>query len=1220
MFGKTPGNTYPFLIISHIIRFFKRMKKTISRMYRNNFAGKDKNFPVRLLVGALVLTGALFIGFIWQIYNAGFVQADLQKQMVKSEQLQGSILHFDEILTMSAKMSAATGDLRWEKRYYEYEPQLNSTLAQLKKLAPDEQSNQFAIQTDAANRQLVEMEKQAFQLVREGKTAQARAILQSENYERQKRVYAVGINDFVKRFSDYQNARWKAENRNSSFSVSVIFVLLVISLAAWLTLIRNLQRSRRELISSIAARRRNEEKLLKSEQRFERIAANVPGMVFQFALRPDGTTSFPFVSKGCRELYGVEPEDIIKNSSLPIDVIISADRANFDASVAESAATLNPWNWEGEIILDSGEQKCVQGASRPEKLDDGTIIWDGLLMDITPHKRIEEAKRTSEQYENLFRHANDAILIIEPDTEIVLNVNDKACEIYGLSREEFIGRSLLTMSEIMPHGKNDWNKLFHEGICDEFENVHFRADGTPFTISINASVIEYESRSAILTINRDITAAKKLEEDLRESEEHFRSVTDSAQDAIISADGKGNIISWNKGASSIFGYTKAEAIGKPLSLLMPERYREAHASRMRNFVKTGEAKIIGNIVELRGLKKGGDEFPIELSLSTWESPKGKFFTGIIRDITERKLAEDKLKNNLSLLTSTFESTADGILVIDKDDKIVDFNDKFIKMWNISGEDIRGKFNDEAIKLVLNQLKDSSEFVEKNQKLQNLAASAESTILEFNDGRVFERYSQPQQIDDKFVGRVFSFSDITERRRAEERLLHDAFHDGLTGLANRSLFMDHLRMAIERGKSRNSNLYAVLFLDFDRFKMVNDSLGHSEGDKLLRYIARRLESATRTGDLVARLGGDEFVVLLSEMVNESDAVLIAERIQKSLEKAFDLSGSEIFISASIGIALSTAGHGNAEDMLRDADIAMYRAKEKGRAQHQIFDSTMHEHAARRLSLETEMRRALEQKEFLLNYQPIISLESGRLVGFEALVRWLHPTRGMVSPGEFIPAAEDNNLILPLGAWTLEEGCRQLREWQKKIPAAVDLTMSVNLSCKQFLQSDLIEQAARTLEKTGLDPRCLKLEITESHVMENSETAVTMMNRLRALGIQLSLDDFGTGYSSLSYLHRLPVSNLKIDRSFINRVTKSAENSEIVLTIIRLAQNLKMEVVAEGIETQDQIIHLRKLGCEYGQGFFFSKPVEAAEAENLIRNFSLNFPPNLNSVQIKPELIG
>ncbi|MBV9214696.1 MAG: EAL domain-containing protein [Acidobacteria bacterium] len=442
------------------------------------------------------------------------------------------------------------------------------------------------------------------------------------------------------------------------------------------------------------------------------------------------------------------------------------------------------------------------------------------------------------------------------------------------------------------------------------------------------------------------------------------------------------------------------------------------------------------------------------------------------------------------------------------------------------------------------------------------------------------------------------TDVTDRKRAEERLLHNAFHDPLTGLANRMLFMDHLKRAVNHDKSRKGRPFAVLYLDFDRFKVINDSLGHAEGDHLLQYIARRLENCTRAGDLIARLGGDEFAILVSELADTAEALLIAERIQNDLKTSFDLGGREIFTSTSIGIALSTSCPKSADEMLRAADIAMYTAKSKGKAQYAIFDTAMHKHASRRLQIETEMRAAMEQGQFSVVYQPILSLQTGALFGFEALVRWLHPERGLIPPEEFIPVAEENGLIMKLGQMVIDQSCRQLCDWRSKIGAASDLVMSVNLSSKEFLQLDLAEKIAAKLRETGLDPRSLKLEITESHIMENTELAVAILGKLQELGIDICLDDFGTGYSSLSYLHRLPVHYLKIDRSFIRRMVQSEEHREIVNTIVRLAQNLKMKVVAEGIENTDQLIELSKLNCEYGQGYYFSKPLSAREAKAFI----------------------
>jgi diguanylate cyclase (GGDEF)-like protein/PAS domain S-box-containing protein len=443
----------------------------------------------------------------------------------------------------------------------------------------------------------------------------------------------------------------------------------------------------------------------------------------------------------------------------------------------------------------------------------------------------------------------------------------------------------------------------------------------------------------------------------------------------------------------------------------------------------------------------------------------------------------------------------------------------------------------------------------------------------------------------------SLTDVTEQKQAEKQLLHNAFHDALTGLPNRALFMDRLGHCLGEARKGEGYGFGVLFLDLDRFKVVNDSLGHQIGDQLLVATARRLESCLRPGDIVARLGGDEFAIILDRVRHVSDATQAAERIRERLASPFNLSGHEVFISASIGIALNQTASEAPDEILRNADTAMYRAKDQGRGCFELFDKGMHARNAALSQLETGLRKALARDEFRVHYQPIISLENWRINGFEALLRWEHPEHGYISPLKFIPVAEESGLIIQIGQWVLREACQQLRVWQEQFPSEPPLSISVNLSGKQFSQPDLIDCISQILEETGLDAGSLKIEITESAIIENIDAAAMMLKRIKALGVRLSLDDFGTGYSSLSYLHRFPIDTLKIDRSFVSRINLP-KNAEIVKTILTLASNLGMDVVAEGVETREQVLQLTGLNCEYVQGYLLSKPIDGRAMRDLI----------------------
>ncbi|HPB30344.1 MAG TPA: EAL domain-containing protein, partial [Candidatus Sumerlaeota bacterium] len=451
----------------------------------------------------------------------------------------------------------------------------------------------------------------------------------------------------------------------------------------------------------------------------------------------------------------------------------------------------------------------------------------------------------------------------------------------------------------------------------------------------------------------------------------------------------------------------------------------------------------------------------------------------------------------------------------------------------------------------------------------------------------------------FLGSLAMVTDITDRKHAEEQLLHDAFHDVLTGLPNRALFLDRLGVCLEHIKRRKDYFFAVLFLDLDRFKNINDSLGHFVGDQLLREVARRIEKSLRPGDTIARLGGDEFCLLLDDLAQVSDAILVAERIQNDLTVPVVLGNHEIFTSASIGIAISSSHYEKPEELLRDADTAMYRAKAQGRMRHEIFDPAMHQTAVELLQLESDLRRAVERHEFEYYYQPIVSIGNGMIVGLEALLRWNHPTRGHLAPADFLHIAEETGLIMPICWQLLGNACLQVRRWQMLSPDLAHLTLSVNLSSKQFSQPDLYDSMRQILKDTDLPPRSLILEITESIIMKHAESTISLLDRLKDLNLQIHIDDFGTGYSSLSYLHRFPVDAFKIDASFVMNMDIDQVNAEIVRTIIDLAKGLSLSVTAEGVEKEEQIKRLHQLGCGLGQGNYFSPPLSAFDVEKLLR---------------------
>ena len=486
----------------------------------------------------------------------------------------------------------------------------------------------------------------------------------------------------------------------------------------------------------------------------------------------------------------------------------------------------------------------------------------------------------------------------------------------------------------------------------------------------------------------------------------------------------------------------------------------------------------------------------------------------------------------------------------------------------------------------------AEITQLNQQLKQLNQQLEQKI----DDRTAQLKISNQKL---LVANQELQQQIVVRQKAEQQLIKDALYDGLTQLPNRNLLMDRIERSLERAKRNPDYLFAVLFLDLDRFKSINDSQGHLVGDRLLVAVAEILNQDLRKVDTLARLGGDEFVILLDNIHHLTDAIEISDRINRRLKSPFTLERQTVFTSASIGIALSSTGYSDSSQILRDADIAMYRAKEKGKACYEVFDRQMYLETLKTIELENDLRLALKQNQFTLYYQPIVSLANGTLAGFEALIRWQHPEKGFISPGDFIPIAEDTGLIVQIGDWVLKTACQQLHTWQQQFTAIANvdsLKISINVASQQVQERNFIEKLDQTLTETGLNPNCLRLEITERALVDSERNTNQTLAQIKRRGIKLSIDDFGTGYSSLSYLRRMPIDNLKIDRSFVENINFSTESLEIVKTVITLAQTLKMDAIAEGIETSEQCDRLKALGCEYAQGYLFSKPLSVKDVES------------------------
>jgi Amt family ammonium transporter len=794
----------------------------------------------------------------------------------------------------------------------------------------------------------------------------------------------------------------------------------------------------------------------------------------------------------------------------------------------------------------------------------------------------------------------DPLVVCDAEDNVRL-VNPAACRLLGYEERQLLGMPVDTLV-----GGNGIREALR-GRPSRLEEAELRArDGARVDVSLSIAPVEEDGvHVGAVLIARDVRERKAAEAALRHSEARFRALAEGEAAAVFVLEGETPRYV-NPALEALTGRKAAELIGtKFWDLAHPDarpafRERGLLAQRPGSPPARFELKLMGR----------GDPRWVDLTLTPVEIEGRPSAMATAFDITERKMTDDALRESERRLREILDNMQLVAVLLDPEGIVTYCNEYLLELLGCVEDEVVGhdwfasflpeegreaarrSFRENVVRGTI-EAHEQGELVTRAGDRRLISWS--NTVLRDAEGRV--------------LGAASIGADVTDKSRAEERLRHGAFHDALTGLPNRALFMDRLATCLARFRRRPQYRFAALFLDIDRFKGINDSFGHLTGDKLLVEIGRRLEACLRPGDSVARLGGDEFAVLVDDMADEDVPNRVAQRIQETLGTPFEVAGREVFLTASIGIAPHKARYQGPEDFLRDADTAMHHAKTRGRATHQMFDTTMHKRAVGLLQIENDLHRAVEREELSVHYQPIVSLRTGGIAGFEALVRWERPGHGFVPPADFIRIAEETGLILPLGTWVLRQACRQIRAWQEQtIPAGAPLMISVNLSARQFAQPDLVATVGAIVDETALEPGSLKLEVTESVLMQDPDVAAAMLAELARRRVRICIDDFGTGYSSLSYLLRFPASTLKIDRSFVTDMSAGSQHSEMVRTIVVLAHNLGMDVIAEGVEHAEQVRHLQALGADYMQGYLLSRPVDAATAEDLLKGAPLPLGPS------------
>ena len=892
-------------------------------------------------------------------------------------------------------------------------------------------------------------------------------------------------------------------------------------------------------------------------------------------------------------IYGYCAAEILGKS---VRILSPDDRAS------ETTAILEMWKTGDEVKnlelirqRKDGREIAIQLTISPILDLAGNVIGASTISrDITEKQRSEVALRQSEdQYRILFETNPIAMYVYDPKTLQIVAVNRAAIRQYGFKEQEFLQK---TLTEMRP--EEDVPALLQD-ISENSVGLHPQRglwkhrtkNGSIIDVEIVCNHLDFHGIDSVLVAAQDVTDRKRAQEKLQDNEEKYRILFEDSADAALLMDNYA-ILECNSAALEMFGYPSLPLMLHPVAMSPPNQ-ADGTSSRVAGEQRIAEAFLRGKAsFEWLHQRKNGEVFPAEVCLTGLTLSGRQVLLATVRDITERKHAEEALLFKNALLEAQADSTLDGIIAVDESDRIILVNRRFKIGFDIPDK-LLSQGEDALVRQhVMGKMQGAEAFIEKIKYIESHRGERSNDEIRLKNGKIFDRYTAPL-VDAKgqYRGRISYHRDITERKAAEERIQFLAYYDALTELPHRALLQDRLDNALAGARRRGEKI-ALMFLDLDQFKAINDAFGHSFGDFLLKDVAKRIRQCGREQDTAARVGGDEFLILLGSVKDAADVAIAAQRIMAALNENFVVRGQSLNVSCSVGVSMFPEHGADSETLIRNAEAAMGCAKNDGRGKMRFFTDEMNAEAVERLTMDRNLRLALDREEFFLVYQPQIDIETGRITGLEALIRWQQPEMGLITPDRFISIAENNGLIIPIGEWVLRTACAQAKKWQDD--GLIAVPVAVNVSAVQFRQEGFTALIRSVLNDTGLSPEYLELEMTESLLLSNADVVFATLKGLKEMGLQLAIDDFGTGYSSLSYLKQFPVGKLKIDRSFIREIAVDSNDAAITTAIISMAKSLHLRVIAEGVEDKAQLSFLQEHKCDEIQGYYFSKPISPDEA--------------------------